>query len=136
MSRRCRHFRTAEMFEQDILKWDYKVLASSGKQQTRCGLLPLYCLQQQQAGGTTDVHVLHNDTSLFNADIDGYGGDPAYHKVQGLRPSAQYSGQVAMKADETITFAVGYGKNKTHFGDTTGLFARVVLLGDSHTPAR
>jgi len=85
---------------------------------------------------TTDVHVLHNDTSLFDADIEGYGGDPAFHKVEGASPRAEYSGEVAMKADETLTFAVGYGKNKTHFGDTTGLFAKVVLLGDSHAPAK
>jgi hypothetical protein len=57
-------------------------------------------------------------------------------KVEGASPTAEYSGEVAMKADETITFAVGYGKNKTHYGDTTGLFAKVVLLGDSHTQAR
>jgi len=77
---------------------------------------------------TTDVHVLHNDKSLFDADIDGYGGDPAFHKVQGANPTAEYSAQIKMKANDTITFAVGYGKNKTNFGDTTGLFARVILL--------
>jgi hypothetical protein len=77
---------------------------------------------------TTDVHVLHNDKSLFNADIDGYGGDPTFHKVQGASPTAEYSGQIKMKANDTITFAVGYGKNKTNSGDTTGLFAQVILL--------
>jgi len=77
---------------------------------------------------TTDVHVLHNGISLFDADIDGYGGDPAFHKAQGASPTAEYSGQIKMKADDTITFAVGYGKNKTNSGDTTGLFARIILL--------
>ena len=77
---------------------------------------------------TTDVHVLHNDKSLFDANIDGYGGDPAFHKVQGASPTAEYSAQITMKANDTITFAVGYGKNKTNFGDTTGLLARVILL--------
>ena len=77
---------------------------------------------------TTDVHVLHNGTSLFEADIDGYGGDPAFRKVQGASPTAEYSAQIEMKANDTVTFAVGYGKNKTNSGDTTGLFARVVLL--------
>jgi hypothetical protein len=80
---------------------------------------------------TTDVHVLHNGTSLFDADIDGYGGDPAFHKVQGASPTAEYSGQIALKKDETLTFAIGYGKNKTNSCDTTGMFARVTLLGDS-----
>jgi hypothetical protein len=78
---------------------------------------------------TTDVHVLHNGTSLFDADIDGYGGDPAFRKVEGASPTAQFSGQLEMRANDTVTFAVGYGKNKTNSGDTTGLFAQVVLLG-------
>jgi hypothetical protein len=77
---------------------------------------------------TTDVHVLHNATSLFDADIDGYGGDPAFHAVQGKSPTANYSGQVELKASDTVTFAVGYGANKTNSGDTTGLFAQVTLL--------
>jgi len=81
---------------------------------------------------TTDVHVLHNGASLFDADIDGYGGDPAFHPVQGSSPTAAYSGQVELKENDTVTFAVGYGKNRTHFGDTTGLFAHVVLLSRSH----
>ena len=77
---------------------------------------------------TTDVHVLHNGASLFDADIDGYGGDPAFHKVQGANPTASYSGQVELKANDTVTFAIGYGKDKTNSGDTTGLFAHVVLV--------
>jgi len=91
-----------------------------------------YKIDAQFAGvhvwSTTDVHVLHNGTSLFDADIDGYGGDPAFRKVQGANPTAAYSGQIEMKANDTVTFAVGYGKNKTNSGDTTGLFARVVLM--------
>jgi hypothetical protein len=77
---------------------------------------------------TTDVHLLYNATSLFDADIEGYGGDPAFHKVEGASPTAVYSGQVELKANDTVTFAVGYGKNKTNYCDTTGLFAQVVLL--------
>ena len=77
---------------------------------------------------TTDVHVLHNGASLFDADIEGYGGDPAFHKVEGASPAASYSGQVELKANDTVTFAVGWGKNKTNSGDTTGLFAQVVLV--------
>jgi hypothetical protein len=77
---------------------------------------------------STDVHVLHNGASLFDADIAGYGGDPAFHAVQGASPTAEYSGQEKLAGNDTITFAVGYGKNKTNYSDTTGLFARVVLL--------
>ena len=85
---------------------------------------------------TTDVHVLHNSTSLFDADIDGYGGDSAFHKVEGANPTATYSGRVSLKKNDTITFAIGYGKNKTNSCDTTGLFARVSLLNDSNEPRK
>jgi len=77
---------------------------------------------------STDVHVLHNATLLFDAEIQGYGGDPTFHKIEGSNPTAAYSGQVSLKTDDTITFACGYGKNKTNYSDTTGLFARVVFL--------
>jgi hypothetical protein len=77
---------------------------------------------------TTDVHVLHNGVSLFDADIAGYGGDPGFHAVQGASPAASYSGKVRLSANDTVTFAVGYGKNKTNFSDTTGLVVRIDLL--------
>lgn len=77
---------------------------------------------------TTDVHVLHNSSSLFDADIEGYGGDPAFHRVQGVSPTAAYSGRIKLRLHDIITFAVGYGKNRTNYCDTTGLFARIVLL--------
>lgn len=70
---------------------------------------------------STDVHALHNATSLFDAEIQGYGGDPAFHEVEGISPTAAYSGQIDLKANDTVTFACGYGKNKTNFSDTTGL---------------
>jgi hypothetical protein len=85
---------------------------------------------------STDVHVLHNAESLFDAFIEGYGGDTAFHKVEGLYPNASYSGQLQMAAKDTVTFACGYGRNKTHFSDTTGLFARLVLISNKRSAAR
>lgn len=81
---------------------------------------------------TTDVHVLHNSASLFDADIEGYGGDPAFHPVQGPSPGASYSGKVRLRAKDTVTFAVGYGKNKTNYCDTTGLMVRINLLAGAN----
>ncbi len=77
---------------------------------------------------STDVHVLRNAVSLFDAEINGYGGDPAFHVIEGSDPAASYSGPVALAAGDTIAFAVGYGRNKTHFGDTTSLSAEITLL--------
>jgi hypothetical protein len=75
--------------------------------------------------------VLHNCTALFDADIQGYGGDPAFHKLEWASPTAAYTGQVKLKAHDIITCAVGYGKNKTNYCDTTGLFARALLVSDA-----
>ncbi len=76
---------------------------------------------------TTDVHILHDTTSLFAADIEGYGGDSTSHTIEGAHPAASYSGEVQLKAGDTITFAIGYGKNKSHVCDTTGLIASITL---------
>ncbi|MGO8671230.1 MAG: hypothetical protein ACLQVD_07700, partial [Capsulimonadaceae bacterium] len=85
---------------------------------------------------TTDVHVLKNATSLFDAEIDGYGGDPAFHPVVGPRPRASFDGIVTLKAGDLLTFAVGYGIDHTNFCDTTGLFARIVRSPDTPTKAQ
>ena len=78
---------------------------------------------------STDVHVLHNSDSLFDAEISGYGGDPAFHKIEGEHPAATYSGSVKLKVHDTIIFAVGYGRNKTNYCDTTGLVVSIALAG-------
>jgi hypothetical protein len=77
---------------------------------------------------TTDVHVLHNAKSLLDAEIQGYGGDANFHKVEGANPVAEYSGKVTLSKDDALTFACGYGKNQTHFGDTTGLSVQLRRL--------
>jgi hypothetical protein len=82
---------------------------------------------------TTDVHVLKNSVSLFDAYVEGYGGDPAFHRIEGAHPRASYSGIANLKAGDVVTFAVGYGRNHTHTCDTTGLFARIVRIGAGPT---
>ena len=77
---------------------------------------------------TTDVHVLHNAESLFDAEIQGYGGDPRFHKIEGSNPAASFDKSIRLQSGDIITFAVGYGTNKTHFGDTSGLSAKITLL--------
>jgi len=65
--------------------------------------------------------------TLFSADIDGYGGDPAFHPVVGRTPVATYAGTFDLQAGDTVDFAVGYGSNRNHYNDTTGLSARFEL---------
>jgi hypothetical protein len=76
-----------------------------------------YKISAQFAGihfrmSTTDVHVLDNDRSLFDADIDGYGGDPAFNKVEGSSPTAAYSGQIEMELTRPSILPSGTEKTK------------------------
>jgi hypothetical protein len=50
--------------------------------------------------------VLHNATSLFDAEIQGYGGDPAFHQVQGATSTAEFSLEIELKANDTVTFCL------------------------------
>jgi hypothetical protein len=54
---------------------------------------------------TTDVHVTHNGESLFAGEIAGYGGDPAFHKVEGSSTTVAYTGRVSLKKHDTLDFA-------------------------------
>jgi hypothetical protein len=49
-------------------------------------------------------------------------------RIEGANPAASYSGEVDLKAGNTIDVAVGYGKNKAHFCDATGLLAKIRLV--------
>ncbi len=77
---------------------------------------------------TTDVHVLQDSNSVFDANIDGYGGDPNFHAVQGANPSASYVGTLTLNTGEIVTFAVGVGANQTNYNDTTGLAVHIVTV--------
>jgi hypothetical protein len=78
---------------------------------------------------TTDVHVLAGATPVFDGVVEGYGGDPAFHPIEGAAPRAVWSGGVVLDRGDIVTFAVGYGRNRTHFNDTTALRARVRWAG-------
>ncbi|MCW3125502.1 MAG: hypothetical protein JWO03_1160 [Bacteroidetes bacterium] len=70
---------------------------------------------------STDVHILMNATHLLDDQIDGYGGDPAYHAITGTHPSSSYRDTLQLQQHDILTFAVGYGANKTNYNDTNGL---------------
>jgi hypothetical protein len=70
---------------------------------------------------STDVHILHNAKSIFTEIINGYGGDSSFHIITGSQPSVVYETTLILTKDDMLFFAVGYGLNKTHYNDTTGL---------------
>jgi hypothetical protein len=77
---------------------------------------------------TTDAHVRRGELPLFDADLDGYGGDPSFHAITGNNPTASYQGTLALQANEIVSFALGMGKDGTNFNDTTGLRVHIQLL--------
>ena len=74
---------------------------------------------------TTDVHVMVNELSVFDAEIDGYGGDPSFHAIEGQSPQASYRATKTLQAGDVLSFAVGVGSNGTNANDTTGLFVHI-----------
>ncbi len=67
---------------------------------------------------TTDVHVLRNREPLFNGLINiGDGG-----------PRARFRGSCAVRAGDTLDFAVGFG-NGDYGADTTALAVRITAAG-------
>jgi hypothetical protein len=62
---------------------------------------------------TTDVHVLHDGSSIFNGNVHGFGS--------GSGPS--FTTTLTLHAGDTIDFAVGYGADGNYFNDSTGISA-------------
>ena len=77
---------------------------------------------------TTDVHVLLNNTRLFDDVIEGYGGDPAFHAITGAHPTATFEDSLSLQKGEMLFFAVGYGTNGTYYNDTTGLLITIEMV--------
>jgi hypothetical protein len=74
---------------------------------------------------TTDAHVLLNDESLFAATISGYGGDREFYPRQGSSPTANFRTIRALRTGDVLVFAIGFGPNRTHVNDTTGLILTI-----------
>jgi len=65
---------------------------------------------------STDVHVLINGVSIFDAGVNGYGN------------TQPFSATKQLQTGDTIDFAVGYGSNGTYGNDSTGLSAHLSLI--------
>ncbi|MEG3843491.1 type II toxin-antitoxin system HicA family toxin [Microcoleus sp. herbarium14] len=66
---------------------------------------------------TTDVHILHNNQSIFDNFVEGFGDDSA----------VRFDRNLAVLQGDTIDFAVGFGRNRTYYHDTTGLALTIAL---------
>ena len=66
-------------------------------------------------GTTTDVHVLVNNSPLFNGSINGYND------------LNTYSTTLALGVGDQVVFVVGFGSNGNYFNDSTALDATLKL---------
>jgi hypothetical protein len=74
-------------------------------------------------GTTTDVHVLLNGSSIFDALVNGFGPGS----------DQSLSTNVTVAAGGTIDFAVGFGADRNFSSDTTGLDARLSAVPEPAT---
>ena len=70
---------------------------------------------------STDVHVLVNSTSYFDAQVNGRGNVKSFSSNRSL-----------LRGD-TIEFAVGYGADGRYFNDSTGFNAQVSQVPEPST---
>ncbi|MCW3094584.1 MAG: hypothetical protein JWL77_202, partial [Chthonomonadaceae bacterium] len=66
---------------------------------------------------STDVHVLHDATSLYEEFVEGIGAASVKRFDQTL----------TIKPGETVDFVVGWGRKKNNINDATALDARIIL---------
>ncbi len=71
--------------------------------------------------GGTDVHVLVNGTSIYDAQVV-------------VDPQHFSSGWLTLAAGDTVDFAVGYGANGSHSDDATGLYATITAQPEPGLP--
>jgi hypothetical protein len=76
---------------------------------------------------STDVHILLNDLHLFDDLIEGYGGAPSFASQTGAHPTSSWSSTIHLNKNDILTFAIGYGSNKTFYNDTTGLLLTIEM---------
>jgi hypothetical protein len=72
------------------------------------------------------VHVLRGSVSLFDAQLDGYGGFTGYHPRSGSNPAVTFDRAFDLDAGEVVSFAVGIGNNRSNSNDTTGLIVKML----------
>lgn len=89
---------------------------------------------QDMAGTTTDVHILINGASDFDAGISGFSGIGG-GTASGINPSQIFSlSSLALTTGDTIDFAVGYGWNNDYTSDSTGLQATIQSVASTPEP--
>jgi hypothetical protein len=93
---------------------EYAVIRFTAPLTTTISVAGAYAVIPSQSAATTDVHILHNNVSVFSGAL-------------GPASSAPFSLQRSVLAGDTIDFAVGFGGNG-FFGDSTRLSAAITSV--------
>jgi hypothetical protein len=72
---------------------------------------------------TTDVHVLYNNTSVFDSSLDS------------TNASRSFSDTRTFALFDTVDFAVGYGGDNSYFGDTTRIHGTLEQISTVPEPS-
>ena len=84
---------------------------------------------QDPSGATTDVHVLKNNVSVFDGNINGFVGTKAADYADGFGINKlSHSCVVSVVKGDIIDFIAGYGSNNNTGCDATGVSATVTPL--------
>ena len=76
------------------------------------------------AGTTTDVHVVHNNSSILDDEVLGFRGKTGVSSAYGDSPVVSYADALSCQQNDTIDFVVGYGQFGG-FNDSTGVDATI-----------
>jgi hypothetical protein len=80
---------------------------------------------QDVAGTTTDVHLLLNGASVFDDFVEGIAGTS----------TVSFSRGFSLNSGDTLDFAVGFGRNRSFFNDSTALAATIQAGTPTPEPA-
>ncbi len=93
-------------------KGEYSVVRWTAPQAGTVSVRAVFSAIDQQT--TTDVHLLHNGTAMFNELL----------RLDGRGPRAEYQGELPVAVGDHLDCVVGWG-NGSHICDSTGLEFRV-----------
>ena len=88
------------------------------------GLYSLSAIFTADDIGGTDVHILHNGSQLFTANLTTVGQTASFSSATPLD----------LNADDTLDFAVGIGPDGSYYGDTTGVAGTITLVSPPAQP--
>ena len=96
----------------------------AGTYQINAGFFGISELDQQT---TTDVHILVNNTSVFDGLVEGHWAN------ENVRIGTNNAMSLTLANNDYIDFVVGFGSNGNYFNDSTRLDANITKAAEPAT---